>query len=278
MADCVVCAKPVSDVAYACHGCSNRLFDRLRNAAALIPDVETTVVRQARTGDPTPRAGRPAPAEAIRPDSGTMRHYADQVTGYATGLPYDQRASEAYDSIVNTITTWARVVADATGADPPRDLDDLMRWVAGRADWMRYEQWAPDAFDELAYAARLVWRIVDRPAPYVDAGICGAPTETGLCEQWLTAPQGATWIRCRVCGTTHDTTARHTEMLKAARDQRGTAMECARWLSRLGLKTTAAMVRGLAHRRRILADAHGRYRLGDVEQVRREIMDREAVA
>ncbi len=70
--------------------------------------------------------------------------------------------------------------------------------------------------------------------------------------------------------TRHDVTTRRAQLLALARDRRGTATEVARWLTWLGIPTTPAVVRGLAHRGRVIAGGDGRYRLGDVEALRRE--------
>lgn len=172
MAECVSCGEPITDTAYVCHREAVRLGGRLRDAATLWPDLQDEVVRMVRHGDPTPRAGRPAPPEPIRPDGGAMRHYADQQPGWGSGLPHNEAASDVTWAVVNTMTTWARAIADATGADLPGDPDDLMRWVAGRLDWVRYEQWALEAFDELDNVRALMVRTVDRPPPRRYLGPC----------------------------------------------------------------------------------------------------------
>lgn len=250
MADCAIptCRRPIADTAYVCLTCAEALETRLRAAADLLAEMTVTITRQDRLGD-----------------DGRIR-----LGSHEPPIPFRWNAADALAAITNTINTWARTIAQRVHADPPTNLDDLTRWVAGRTTWARYEPDAATMFDELDYAAGLVFRTVDRPAPRVDAGTCLADTGGQTCHGRLSAPPGASVIRCRVCGYTHDAAERRTALLAAARDQRGSATECARWLTWLGVPTTPAMVRGLAHRGRILADAWGRYRLGDVEACRRE--------
>lgn len=305
VADCLSCARPIMDTAYVCHTCSLALEDRLRQAAELWADLDITITRQDRLSAPGPHTRGHAPAAPIRPDSGQLRHYADQADGWASGLPVNLAASDAADSIRNTIETWLRVVVHERygGAGeppqgpictecehptceqlhawrrwmpPPTTMPAATRWLARQLGWVRYKRWADEAFEELSDAAALVWSTVDRPAERVDAGECwvGLP-EGGRCRARLSARPGAARVVCRACGAEHDAAARREWLLEQARDYRGSAVEVARWLAWLGVETTPAMVRGLAHRDRITADGWGRYRLGDVEQVRLEQIKRE---
>src|SRR5690606_7308348 len=102
------CDRPVAD-ATVCTGCANRTATRLRDAADLWPELAVTIARLDRMGDPTPRAGRPAPASPIRPDGDPA---TDQVTGWPSGLPVNLAASETADVVRSTVNTWARAIAD----------------------------------------------------------------------------------------------------------------------------------------------------------------------
>ena len=218
VADCTVCTQPISDTAPICHTDAGKLARRLRDAAPLWADLEDTITRQVRAGDPTPRAGRPAPAEPIRPDNPATGpvcqrcshkscraiRQPDHRDGWTTALPFNETASEVAGSIRNTLTTWARVVEEHTGADPPAGMAELTRWLAGRCDWARYQTWASEWHDELWYAAGLMWRAIDRAPARRYLGPCMQPDGlTGQCPGDLYARAGADTVRCPECGTAH---------------------------------------------------------------------------
>jgi hypothetical protein len=196
MADCAICTEPITDTAYVCPRDALRLEGRLKAASGLWPYVVDTVAKQTRTGDPTPRAGKPAPAESPRA-GGTD---ADcQALGWPTGLVVDLAAAETRDAARNTLTTWARVLADELGADPPTRLDPLTRWTADQLGWARYRQWAGEAWGELDYACTLLWRLVDSRTGRRYLGPCDA----GGCVTDLYARLGAEQATCPGCGRRH---------------------------------------------------------------------------
>lgn len=199
------CGRPVAD-AHVCTGCANRTAARLRDAADLWPELVVTIARLDRMGAPTPRAGRPAPASPIRPDGDPA---TDQVTGWPSGLPVNLFASEVGDAVRSTVSTWAKVIADEVGADLPNDMPELMRWLAGRMEWARHQQWAPEAIDELGEVPRLLAKAVDRPATRArfPVGPCPEQVDNG---QWCpgevvaTVPastERASVMRCGHCGS-----------------------------------------------------------------------------
>lgn len=89
--ECISCGSPTDGT--VCHREAARLGATLRAAADLWPQMATTIARQARTGEPTPRAGRPAPPEPIRPGVAA----ADQAAGWPSGLPVDLAADHTGD-------------------------------------------------------------------------------------------------------------------------------------------------------------------------------------
>lgn len=250
MADCALCDRPMSDTAYACHPCSRDRGQAIRDAAALLPDLDDAIARRVRMSDPAPR-GRLAPAAPIRPGDPTPDHQP----GYASGLPFDMHASAVADTVRNTVTTWARTIVEQVHADPPTDLDELMRWIAGRVDWVRYEPYAAEALDELTYAASLVRGAVDRPASRVYLGPCGAPDGlAGACPGELHAHRRASHAICRQCGTQHEVAARQDWLDGLVREHAYTAAEIAG-----AYPVRAERIRQWASRGRIAARGHDRY-------------------
>lgn len=142
MADCAACGKPVPDVAYVCHPCAYRddkqplgLAPRLRHAAELWPELETTITRQARMAEPGPRARGHAPPQPIRPGLGDPAQ--DHQLGSPAGLPFAWAAADVRDVVRNVVTTWARVVLEERGGVGPTDgyTENVMRWLASQLGW-----------------------------------------------------------------------------------------------------------------------------------------------
>jgi len=205
MVECVSCGRPTDGT--VCHPCAQRLAARLRTAADLWPDLQAVIARQTRHGDPTPRAGRPAPAEPIRPGVTA----ADQEAGWPSGLPVDLAASDVADTVRSTVHTWARDIAANVGADLPDTVPEVMRWLASRMEWIRHQPTAGEALDELSDACAAVVRTVDRRATRlrVVVGPCPEDGEAGPCPGEVVAivhEQRPAVMRCGGCGTSWDTT------------------------------------------------------------------------
>lgn len=286
MADCAACGKPVPDVAYVCHPCAFSgdkqplgLAPRLRQAAKLWLELETTITRQARMSEPGPRARGHAPPQPIRPGLGDPAD--DHQRGVPAGLPFNWSAADVRDSVHNTVTTWGRVVLEERGGVGPVDAytETVMRWLATQLGWCRYQRWADELWDQVGDACGLVAPAVDRPRPRVDAGLCLAPTQAGPCQQRLSAAPAAAYVHCPGCRTTHRADERRETILNAARDSWLFPDELAALLTtHAGLRTTDSMIRNLAARRRILSDGAGRYLVREVEQLRLARLGRRAMA
>lgn len=266
--ECASCGQPLADGAVVCVREADRTAGRLREAAELWTELQRAVVRQTRMGDPGPRSRQRAPAEPIRPDVGELRHYADQEVGHPAGLPVDLRASDVADGVRDVALTWARVIAEETGADLPTSTAELLRWLAGRVQWVRHQQWAAEALDELEDAGARVARAVDRREPTAWLGPCLEPDGlTGQCPGELHARVGAARVRCGTCGSVHDTSARRgwLDGLVAVHCFTAAEIEAA-----VGVR--ADRIRKWASRGRIAQhgqDRYGRplYRLGEVVEL-----------
>lgn len=244
MSDCALCDRPIIDTAVACVECGNHTAKKLTEQAPNFAEMSVAIARQTRFGDPARLSSNEPP------------------------LPFDVDAAIEATSVTNTIRTWATHIANHRGTPPPTTGQNLMLWLAApsQINWLRYRQEASQALDELHYAATLVERCIDAPAHHTYAGPCWAND----CQGELYGRQGAAYVTCRDCSTSHDSAARRRWLLDEANDVLGTATEIARFISAMrGDMVTAAMVRGYAHRGRLLArgvDRDGRphYRVGDV--------------
>jgi hypothetical protein len=230
---CDACGQPLTDNAHLCHACTGRLRSTLHRVDDATSELATTVARQGRIS------------------AGTGRSSNDERP-----LPYDINAATVADVLANTVTTWARHVAETRGLDPVLPLG---RWLAGHVDWIRHHPWAADMLDEIDHAVDAAIRAVDRPRSRVYAGPC--PVDD--CGQDLYARPASAHATCTGCGTQHDVQARREWMLAAVEDVVDTASVVAATVTSLGTHVTAARVRQWAHRKRILAhsiDPNGRPR------------------
>lgn len=224
MAECALCPRPAPD-AVVCARCASTVAGTLREASDLWPELAVTIARQARMGDPTPRAGRPAPAQAIRPGS---EPGADQQTGWPGGLVVDLAAAEVGDVVRNTCSTWARHIAEETGADWPHEIPALLRWHADRCGWVRHQPWAGECLDELGGLCGLLAGAVDRPGTRtrVVVGPCPEPAVGSVCAGDVVAvvptrEDVPAVMRCQACEATWTTSqwARAGRRIMALRRQ-----------------------------------------------------------
>ena len=245
---CVVCSRPVADQAYACGPCGARLDAALAEAAALAPELAVTVARLGATGG----------------------HGGGRST--EVPLPYDPAASSAAWMLGNTVTSWARHVADERGqtlpqsttpGDPVTSATVAAGWLRGHVEWLRHRPEAGEAVDEIAYAVAEARHRVDHHRP--DRWYAG-PCD---CGRDLYAHPGAATVTCPDCDLTWPVDARREWMLATVADTVATAAEASRALTALGRQVTASMVYNYAARGRIVAvdqDRQGRplYRIGAV--------------
>lgn len=260
------CGKPIHDNAAICPDCTDGLTQALATLADLWPQLELTITRQ----------------DAI----GTTAGDNDGRVYFNTA------ASEAGHALRNTITTWARVVTEETGQQPPpptpqtrgpRHLHDcrhhscralgeerrltphevrLLRWLTGLVPRIRNRDFAPELVDEMCYAAALLERTIDRPPSLQFVGPCD------VCSEDLYVKHDSAQVKCRKCELTYDVVARREWLLGKAEDHLGTATEVARAVTNLGTPVTPERVWKWASRGRLVARGrHGRrplYRVGDV--------------
>jgi hypothetical protein len=205
MADCQACSHPVPDVAYVCPACERDLAAQLRDAAELWPELQVTVARLARMSEPGPRARGRAPAQPIRPD-GRTGHYADQVVGAVTGLPFSWAAAHVAEDVRKAVITWCQMVLRERGGRQPPTIPASMLWLADQLGWLRYQRDAAQAWEDLGLC-RLIRPAVDRPPlrARVKVGPCPEVVDGGRCAGQVTAVVPVQQDRpalmvCNTCG------------------------------------------------------------------------------
>jgi hypothetical protein len=259
-----------------CRACSAGLLRDLADVPSLDHHLELALTRQTRIDHPD--AGR---ASDVLDDDLEVG-----LTVRRAPLPYDERARQAITILRASLVGWFRMLAvdeprlgPACGAVcdhpsctwihrssvPPNTLTGLARWLIRQRAALFGHQALVEAIEDLAAAVRQARQALDRPPATWYAGPCGVDG----CGADLYVRHGARLTRCRVCGASHSATARERWLLRQVADHLGTATEIARALNAFCPDLTPAMIRGYAHRGRIVshgADDIGRplYRVGDV--------------
>lgn len=236
-ASCGRCARPLPHHAHLCGECRRWLDRRLRSIPELVDQLDVTVTRQARIS----------------------------VGGKSSEqIPFDPAASDVADDLRNTITTWARHVAEASGTG----LLDVERWPelgAWLADRLRFLNRRPEIVEfgrDIGRVRARVMAVIDRPPALRYAGPC-------TCGLPLYVLPGATAAACEACKASHDVAELRARMIDALIDRLETAARAADIATALGLRTTSAQVRGWAFRGRLVPHGHTAlanplYRVGDV--------------
>lgn len=186
---CDQCDNPLEESAFVCRRCADETATYLRYAADLSGEVETNVARLARYAVRPGAQAAPVDEDRGPKQAGGLRE---------TPLPVDLGASVRAAGAFGAITTWARTVEDDRGGRVPDVLVGdhpaavAAAWLIGQLDWMRHQQFAGEAFDELKAAGAVIRRIVDAPPEQELVGRCD-------CERYLYARRGASQVRCP-CG------------------------------------------------------------------------------
>lgn len=272
----VTCDRPLHDTALVCRRCVSRLAVALRTAVEHWDDLQAVIARTIRVGAPyrptTATIEGPACPWCEHPTCSTIRRRNLRLRDEPPipneiQLPINLAASEQRYAIGNTITTWTRVVQDATDSQAYTDASDpvpgCLRYLARRANDVAHLEAADEAWSEITYALTALERAIDRPAPVAFAGKCN------VCDRALYATAGTAVVRCEPCGIPYETSTKRQEMLDELADRLVRASEAARILPALGTAVTRKDVDKWAHRRLLIAhgsDERGRplYRVSEV--------------
>jgi hypothetical protein len=276
------CGRPVTD-AYVCSDCSARLEKALGNVRWLLHELDLVITRQTAKAEHVGGASREQP------------------------LAFSAEASDLRWALVNTVTTWARVVATERPVDlptkPPRHRGEVLgpycedcehetcarmryrppvdpglvaAWMTGQVEWLRHHRAGNEAVEEITSVIRRALRAIDVAPARLYAGPCSIDTPSEPCGQDLYADPMSAVVTCPACGKRYDVTERKAWLMEAARDHLATANEASALCYKLlGDLVTTAMIRGYVHRGKLAP--HGKrmegsrdvalYRIGDVIDV-----------
>lgn len=253
---CAACRDMHQDTSNLCDRCTERLERDLAETEAYSGELQTTRLRQSRTGSS---------------NIGVINRSEDRP------LPWDQHAAEVADHLHSLLVSWTRMVVEERGVTCPADDDGaLARFLLRHVDWLRHHPAAADAVTEIGSAVGHARRAVDTRPAMAYAGPCradyhpeGEAEVSACCLAELYVRSGSAHVRCRECDTEHDVAVRQNWLLRVVEDQLVDTQTLVRAVSTLSRPITTSMVRGYVHRGRLTSkskDPAGRalYRVGDL--------------
>lgn len=246
------CGRP-ADGYLMCRWCADELGHHLQHVPALTRELNIAISRRAR-----------------------FSHSVPVATSGPEPLPYDPGASDASATLHNTLSTWARDVAEHLGHDLDAGSDaELSRWLRARCHAIRTHPAAGELADEITHAISNGWRVVDRSPGRVYIGPCGAdgctldlygradPSQPGRLD-----PRQAV-VQCP-CGTQWDAARRRAWLFDQLHESLATAKEIASAVGMIGERSiNVKTIRSWHHNGRIPARGHTSngvplHRIGDV--------------
>ena len=202
---CRVCEGEAKG-AFMCRACLAEVERAIGDMPALLAELETTISRQSHvyraTSSAEQRQEDPAKASEARHERHELpnghlhpflRSHVGQIALRAFPLPVDLDASEVRWDVWNTLTTWARHLAESRGVEPPT-VRTLIGWLLSNADSIRFDEAAAEMHDEITYAHRQLERAVDRSPERIFAGPCRAEHLEFCCVRDLYARPDGTLI------------------------------------------------------------------------------------
>lgn len=251
------CGRPAGDT-FLCETCWRLIERDLGDVAALVEELETTISRQAKTGQCVDVGSRAAEKPLL----------------------FHQAASGIRDDLRTVLVAWVRILWETNGSgrfDCDDSLIGLSRWLMRHPTWCRLHPAADELCDEITDAIRRCWQVIDRAPDRMYAGPCSAVIDGVECTEQLYANPNKATVHCRTCSSVWWLWDRRQWLLEAIEDEQLTATEISQalpsWLDR---PVTPAMIRGWVHRGRLTAvnqrwigprKAAAVYRVGDVLSV-----------
>lgn len=244
---CSICTRDCVD-GFVCGACLTRLSTDLLTLAWLTGEVRVTRTRQARLAGGSGKRSR----------------------GDGSPIPFHEGAARLADELHNDFVGWVRDLHRPADPWPADTAPSMARWLVERADRIRQHPAADEFATDVERLTRRALETINVP-PAMSYGLCGALTQdSATCEAYLHGEPDATWVRCRGCGTQHDTARRKLDLRQRMENLYLRASTLARLLPRLIERpVSASNVRnwsrdGRPIRTLVDDDGYTTYRVGDV--------------
>jgi len=280
------CAIPTTNV--ICHHCAGELVETLRRLAhggverirvhtlpdgtlhhatdmhpGLCEELDTTLTRQHKIG----------------------KGVGIVVRAGEKPVPFHEAASEIKWVLDHTIDSWAgemcRVYTHITRPAPV--TAQVALWLSTMPSLLAEHPLAGQMYDEITYATREVWRVIDRGRERIYAGPCDGlgvvqDNEQEPCLTDLVADPEWTVVTCQGCGRQYDVTRRRQWMMHDLQNYLGSSAKVSLIVATMGVTISAATIRKWVQRGKIKPRAFepslkvdGQpsplYRVGDVIEV-----------
>lgn len=293
--ECAVdrCGRPTND--FLCEGCLVEVVTALRQLAF------ATV-----NGDPQPHLVDAWRYDHVGPDRdresfaidyrrpGLIADLQDLVAkqvrlGYGSGpasrgrsspLLFDPRASELAWVVDNTVSTWAREIAESNPhlVFTPTTSAEAAEWIASFPALIALHPAAAELHDEITGLTDRVRSMVDTMADKVVMGACGALVGDQRCTEILYGradehgrpDPDQRFVQCRVCGTSYHADVRRRQMQAYVRAMKTTTADIAQSVGTwFGQAINVKTIRTWANRGKIQpkgfdVDGQPLYQVGDV--------------
>lgn len=249
---CAECERPVKDGLTLCVTCGDTLCEALLAVPELLLDLTITRVGLGRSN--AQRTGG-RPTEVALPVQSIARQTPEGEPEHAVGA--ELLGDRAVAALNNSITTWARAVAEDLGVSPhiggawlvhiteqhrgapPRDgstlplvrlgtVEQAAVWLAQHREPLRAYEAALDLLHDVTDAVARLRAAVDHRPERRYLGPCPE------CSAELRAERGESWVRCQACRTQHEIARIENKARAYAEDRLYTLAELLRVLDVLG--------------------------------------------
>ncbi|MFI6368687.1 hypothetical protein ACIBG0_38895 [Nocardia sp. NPDC050630] len=252
---CVACERPVADAAPLCTKCGQRTIEALHKVPGLLDEFAVT------------RAGLARMTARVGGRTADIALPVRVTTGRGVVLEGDR----AYNHLVNSVTTWARALAEDLGVEPyiggpyllelaearrgmltadrtaaalpaapPDATAQAAVWLAHHRHQLRAHEAADELLDDITTAVEQLTRFVDRPVERRYLGACSATFDDGAqCGFGLRAElddlgRTAAYVYCGRCRARYDVHRIEADATVVAREQCYSLAELLRLLPALG--------------------------------------------
>jgi hypothetical protein len=144
-------------------------------------------------------------------------------------LLFHEAASEVSWILRNTISTWARDVAETYAhlTLSATTTTEAAGWLANLPTLLAEHPAAGELHDEITSVVREVRRVIDRSAERIYLGKCGSTIDEQVCDDDLYGIVDRDTAHCRTCGTEYDAHTRWLDIQDRVRGSLATAAEIA---------------------------------------------------
>lgn len=221
---CTYCQGQTATGITLCKRCASRLEEVLTQIEEALEVAEDTIAKQDRMG-----SGGPVTSDSTEPPA-----------------PINLDTMEKRRELWEEVCSYSRMVLEYDDSDDLRNVEPVV-YLRMSTDLIAHQDFAGGLLDTLEGAVRKLWRAVDCRPDVIALGQCGVVHESIPCPGSIRAhvlhidPNSGKrtteqFVRCRVCGATHDAINIQQERITEAWDQYDTLASVVKALRYHGYK------------------------------------------